>query len=154
VAIRTYLIRRSAVKALRALAVVLGVAAALLVVPAGAYAAGNQSAPSASATVGAVPLATIHGCPAGWYCLYDDINWNAGTNGRRLQFQSCNVTQNLTDFGFNDDASSWVNNTSHSVQVFKDINGGGGVLWTSPPNSSSSFVGSANDQASSLRIIC
>jgi hypothetical protein len=141
-------------KALRAIAVVLGVAAVLLVLPAGAYAAGNPSATN-TATVSAVPQVTIHGCPTGWFCLYQDINFNAGTNGRRLQFQSCNVTQNLTDFGFNDQASSWVNNTSHSVRVFKDINGGGGILWTSAPNSQSSFVGGANnDQASSLRIIC
>ena len=138
-------------KALRALTVVLGVVAALFVLPPGAFAAWNPTTTSTAATVGAAPQATIHGCPAGWFCLYADANFG----GRRLPFSSCNVTQNLTNFGFNDQASSWVNNTSHSVRVFKDINGGGGILWTAPPHSQSSFVGGANnDQASSLRIIC
>ena len=98
--------------------------------------------------------ATVHGCPAGWFCFYDDINFNAGTSGRRLQFQSCGL-QNLTDFGFNDDASSWVNNTGSTVDVFKDTGGRGGRLWHEAANSSSAFVGGANnDQASSFRRNC
>jgi Peptidase inhibitor family I36 len=139
---------------LRALAAVIGAIGALLVLPAGASASGNTGAAPATATTGAVPQATIHGCPAGFYCFYDDINFNAGTSGRRLQFQSCGV-QNLTNFGFNDDASAWVNNTGHTVDVFKDIGARGGLLWHSPAHSQAAFVGGANnDQASSFRINC
>jgi hypothetical protein len=121
---------------------------ALAVASAPAYA---SSAPAVAATsTQAVPNATINGCPSGFYCFYQDANFG----GRRVQFQSCG-TQNLTDFGFNDEASSWVNNTNSSWDVFKDINRGGGRLWHSPPNSRSSFVGSAaNDQASSFTRNC
>jgi hypothetical protein len=142
-------------KALRALAVVVGVVAALFALSAGAYASvSNPGVTSTAANASAVPQATIHGCPAGWFCFYDDINWNQGTNGRRLQFQSCGL-QNLTDFGFNDDASSWVNNTGSSVDLFRDIGGQGGLLWHEAPNSSAAFVGGANnDQASSFRRNC
>ena len=50
-------------KSFRALAVVIGAVAALLALPAGAYASANPGA--TSSTANAVPLATIHGCPAG-----------------------------------------------------------------------------------------
>lgn len=140
----------SVVKALRALTVVLGVAAVLLVLPAGAYAAGNPSAMSTAATVGVVPQATVRGCPSGWFCFYKDANFG----GPRLQSQQCGLL-NLTTFGFNDQISSWVNNTSSSVDVFGDINGRGVLLWHEPPFSRSSFVGpAANDQASSVRHNC
>jgi hypothetical protein len=125
-----------------------GVAAGLALGPVAAHAAdlpaARVSAPAA------VPQATIHGCPSGWFCFYKD----AGFGGRRVQFSSCGL-QNLTDFGFNDQASSWVNNTGSSVDVFKDVNGGGGRLWHEPAHSESSFVGSgANDKASSFRRNC
>jgi len=141
-------------KTLRAFVVMVGVVAALLALPTGASASANPGATATTANTTAIPQATIHGCPAGWFCFYDDINFNAGTNGRRLQFQSCGL-QNLTDFGFNDDASSWVNNTGSTIDVFKDIDGRGGRLWHEAAHSSSSFVGGANnDQASSFRRNC
>src|SRR5262249_46639950 len=125
-----------------------GVAAGLALSPVAAHAAdlpaARESAPAA------IPQATIHGCPSGRFCFHKD----AGFGGRRLQFSSCGL-QNLTDFAFNDQASSWVNNTGSSVDVFRDVNGGGGRLWHEPPHSQSSFVGSgANDQASSFRRNC
>jgi len=141
-------------KTVRALTVVFGAIAVLLVLPAGGYAAENPSINQAAPNVTAEPQATIHGCRAGWFCLYQNVNFNIGDPGRRPQFRTCNRTQNLTDFGFNDQASSWVNNTSHSVRVFRDV-GGHGVLWTAAPHSRVSDVGRGdNDEASSLRVLC
>ena len=92
-------------------------------------------------------------CKPGEYCFYDDINFNGSTNNRVLHFNQCsgqNQTANLTDYGFNDDTSAWVNNTGWRIAVYSDINGGGGVLWTENPNSRASFVGGWNDMASSF----
>jgi hypothetical protein len=92
-------------------------------------------------------------CRANEYCFYDDINFNAGTNTRVLHFNLCSGgsgTGNLTDYGFNDDASAWVNNTGWYITVYNDVNRGGGSLWTESPHSLVSFVGNANDKASSF----
>ncbi|WP_262064344.1 peptidase inhibitor family I36 protein [Streptomyces sp. STR69] len=89
-------------------------------------------------------------CASGQFCLWQD-NWS----GRMLSWtpstQLCSgFTINLTDFGFNDVASSWANNTqSYTIDVWHDIGQGGSRLWTELPGTSSRFV-TANDQASSL----
>lgn len=136
------------IKSLVRIALIAGFASTVALTPVTSHAADLRS--TGQPVTAAVPLATIHGCPSGWFCFYHDANFG----GRMLQFSSCGI-QNLTDFGFNDQTSSWVNNTSSSVDVFKDINGGGGRLWHESPHSQSSFVGSAaNDQASSFRRNC
>jgi hypothetical protein len=92
-------------------------------------------------------------CRANEYCFYDDINFNAGTNTRVLHFNQCSGvgdTANLTDYGFNDDTSAWVNNTGWYITVYSDIGGGGGALWTESPHARASFVGGQNDKASSF----
>lgn len=101
-----------------------------------------------------------HGCPyANWfggnhyYCFYSDINFG----GSRVQFLYCgNVEDNLTNYGFNDVTSSWVNtkglslSPGYTINVYRDVNAAGGSLWQEPPATASSWVGSANnDQASS-----
>jgi len=98
------------------------------------------SEPSAVAGSSAV-LAVVHGCPSGWYCVYENSNWG----GRRLQFSDC-TRNDLSDFGFRDKTSSWVNNGSHRVQVKNDLTAlPDPVLWTMSPGSSSSYVGDANN---------
>jgi hypothetical protein len=87
------------------------------------------------------PAATVHGCPAGWYCVYQNINFG----GRRLQFSDC-ARNDLSDFGFRDQTSAWVNNGPHTVQVKDDLTlWPDPVLWTMSPGASSSFVGNANN---------
>jgi hypothetical protein len=136
------------IKALVRTALMAGVASALALAPVAGHAADLRSDRVSASEI--VPQATVHGCPSGWFCFYHDANFG----GRMLQFSDCGI-QNLTDFGFNDQASSWVDNTGSSVDVFLNINGGGGVLWHESPHSSSSFVGSgANDRASSFRRNC
>lgn len=66
----------------------------------------------------------------------------------RLQFSDCS-RNDLSDFGFRDKTSSWVNNGSHRVQVKNDLTARPDpVLWTMAPQSSSSYVGDDdNDKA-------
>lgn len=86
-------------------------------------------------------LANPHACPSGWYCVYQDSNWG----GRRLQFSDC-TRNDLSNFGFRDQTSSWVNNGSLTVQVKNDLTlQPDQVLWTMAPQSLSSFVGAANN---------
>ncbi len=51
-----------------------------------------------------------HNCPNGWWCFYDYTNFG----GRRLQFSDCS-TQKLSDYGFNNVTSSWVNHSSRKI---------------------------------------
>ena len=78
-------------------------------------------------------LVDAHGCPSGWYCVYQDINWG----GRRLQFSDC-TRNDLGNFGFRDQTSSWVNNGSHTLAVRNDIPLlPDQTLWTMPAQSTS-----------------
>lgn len=88
--------------------------------------------------------ATWHGCPSGWYCVYQHANWG----GARLQFSDC-TRNDLSTYGFRDKTSSWVNNGPLRVQVKNDLSfRPDPVLWTMNPNSASSYVGdSQNDKA-------
>jgi len=55
-------------------------------------------------------------------------------------------------YGFSDQTSSWVDNTSAYVTVDDNV---GGAPWLGSPGSASADVGSAdNDRADSFWIIC
>ncbi len=87
-------------------------------------------------------------CPAGWLCLWHD----EGYLGRMLEFQSVGYWQNLTDYGFNDQMSSWRNRTSHDAEWSYDINGGGTTRCMAS-GASAKYVGDGdNDQASAIKI--
>lgn len=88
-------------------------------------------------------------CPDTWVCLWQDQNYA----GRMLQFHDVTTNwQNLTDYGFNDQMSSWRNRKNKDAKWAWDV-GGGGVQRCMNANSSSSYVGSGdNDEASSIRI--
>ena len=105
------------------------------------------SEPPSLADNGIGPTGSVQGCPVGWYCFYQNINFNAGAAGRRLQFSDCNSTQFLTDYGFGNQTSSWVvNKTVRNIVVFDAL--GTVQLWTEFGHSNSSWVGpAANDRA-------
>lgn len=104
------------------------------------------------------------GCPytgtTGWTCFYQNIDFNhnscsgsgtCGDGGRMLEFATCG-RQDLSSYGFSDQTTSWVNNTSSYVTVY-DVNNT--LLWSESPGSSSSYVGSAdNDKADNFWLIC
>jgi len=103
--------------------------------------AAAASADGASARAGAVTPSDIEGCPtvvfgADWFCLYADINWG----GRRLQW-STSCTDQLSNYGFNNQTSSWVNGGALYVYVDDPSRN----LWTETPHTKSSNVGATNN---------
>lgn len=103
---------------------------------------------------------TSNSCPwvAGgtkYYCFYEDADFN----GRRLQwsYQYCYSYNNskyinFADYSFSNKASSWVNNSNHTISVFDGKNAGGDLLWKESRVSHSSYVGKpSNDKASSFK---
>jgi len=83
------------------------------------------------------PAATVHNCPSGYFCFYDAQNYG----GRRVQYRDC-YEQALPE-NFTSNVTSWVHNKSSGIVQPYWI--GGDILWTEYPNSSSSNVGSANN---------
>ena len=120
--------------------------------------------PGAAATLSPLTTSYRYGCPytatTGWTCFYQNIDFNhnscsgsgtCGDGGRMLEFSTCG-TQDLSTYGFSDQTTSWVNNTSSYVTVY-DVNNS--LLWSESPGSSSSYVGSAdNDKADNFWLIC
>jgi hypothetical protein len=98
----------------------------------------------------------IGACHSGssWYCFYQNANFNQGflNDGRVLNFNVCDGKPgNFNNFGFDKQASGWVNNRGDRVKVYRGPNGGGGLLWTESAHTVVSYVGDANnDQASSF----
>jgi hypothetical protein len=115
-----------------------------------------EMAPKSSVNGGITPAITSyqHGCPYNsstrYYCFYQDASWG----GRMLEFQDCSsggTAQHLTDYGFGNMTTSWVN-TRGSGHGFINVNDdAGGNLWdewTATTISQSSNVGTAaNDKA-------
>jgi hypothetical protein len=91
-------------------------------------------------------IAAVPACANDWLCLYADINGG----GRRLIFND-HYWQNLNEYGFNDQASSWRNNqgSGHRGWLARDEGGRGGQISISP-NTYSANLGAYNDWASSV----
>ncbi|MFC6018238.1 hypothetical protein ACFP2T_18765 [Plantactinospora solaniradicis] len=102
------------------------------------------------------PMATAYrrGCPystvtnADWYCFYTNSNWR----GRRLQFRDT-CADFASNWGFNNQTSSWVN-THRLRRVYTYDSAGGALLWIESTGiSESSWVGaSKNDRLSYWRV--
>ncbi len=88
-------------------------------------------------------------CPDDWVCLWQDRDFR----GRMLQFREWqDGWQNLTNYGFNDEMSSWRNRKNKDARWAWHTNGDG-TRRCMNANSSSSYVGNGdNDEASSIRI--
>jgi hypothetical protein len=101
---------------------------------------------SASTTAARAPR-----CPGGgWACFFEHRDWG----GRMLQFQSCGYYQYFSDYGFDNQTSSWHNRQAfRSVDVYDWVDGG---LWhMEQGNVSSSYVGNQrNDKADYFMINC
>lgn len=92
----------------------------------------------------AAPPAAVKGCPSNRFCFYRHRNYK----GRMLKFRDCK-RQSLADYGFGNETSSWVNNTSYrKVDVYDAGPSPDKRLWRETAHSKSSWVGSsANDKA-------
>ncbi len=82
-----------------------------------------------------------------WFCFYQNANFG----GRMVQFQDCGV-QDLTNYGFGDETSSWVNNFNNGAAIVNVYTEKGhsssNLLWQESPVSTSTYVGNAdNDRA-------
>jgi hypothetical protein len=85
-----------------------------------------------------------HGCPKGWFCFYQHEKWG----GRMLRFSNCppgGLAQYFTDYGFENQTTSWTVNRSLN---FVNVNDFASNLWNESAFSASSNVGTArNDRA-------
>ncbi|MET8383193.1 peptidase inhibitor family I36 protein [Streptosporangium canum] len=114
------------------------------------FSAGEATPPR---SLDAAAAANWHGCPSGWYCFYENENFNERSNGttvgRRLQFSDTDVWQYFINYGFQDKTTSWVNRNYWTVTVQNsNPNGQYWDIWEEPAQSLSANVGSAdNDKA-------
>ena len=89
-----------------------------------------------------------------YYCLYAADKFD----GRRLQwadqycyYYNASTSVNLSDWDFDNQTTSWVNNSDFTVYVYDGANGGGSLLWSEGSVSNSPNVGTGNnDRATSL----
>ncbi|WP_242890833.1 peptidase inhibitor family I36 protein [Actinomadura litoris] len=80
-------------------------------------------------------------CASDAYCFYDLPNFG----GRKLTYRDCGGNQSLTDYGFGNKTSSWVNNTKHMVEVYdKDVTPFV-TLWREAAKSAAARVSTATD---------
>jgi hypothetical protein len=89
-------------------------------------------------------------CPEDWLCLYQHANYA----GRFLWFQDCCYFQYLTDYGFQNQTTSWRNRLDNNDVRFWDMAPSPDkVLWCSDTHAISPNVGAAaNDKADKLYI--
>jgi peptidase inhibitor family I36 len=85
-------------------------------------------------------------CPSGWVCLWQDGSYS----GRMLKWSSSGTAiAHLSDYGFNDEMSSWANKGSHLARWWTDASYSG-TRHDMPAGSSSAHGG--GDSASSFKI--
>ncbi len=88
-------------------------------------------------------------CPSLYFCFWAAANFE----GRRLQFSDCGV-QDLGDYGFRNQTTSWQNTTADWIQVFQ-LDVIDDLLWQEAPRSRSANVGAAdNDRADYFERVC
>ncbi|WP_455359358.1 peptidase inhibitor family I36 protein [Streptomyces sp. SYSU K21746] len=109
---------------------------------------GEKQARAAGEAAG--PLGTPN-CRYLWTCLYEHSNYD----GRRLTWSDCNF-ENLANWGFNDQTTSWHNNQSRGTRttVYNWTGTAWAVLWASTAPSSSSNVGAANNDKADGLWVC
>ena len=85
-------------------------------------------------------------CPSGWVCLWQDGSYS----GRMLKWSASGTSiAHLSDYGFNDEMSSWANRGSHLARWWTDASFNG-TRHDMPAGSSAAHGG--GDTASSLKI--
>lgn len=97
-----------------------------------------------------VPAAgeSFDSCPTGNVCLFFDSNWQ----GDMVLFSSCCAWNNLSNYGFNNSASSWRNRKNVDAQLAMDAGGGGSKLCLNNNDYSSTMPGGWDNSASSIRV--
>ncbi len=112
------------------------------------------SARGAQAGAGSGQSFDTQDCPGGafkkdYYCFYQYRDWG----GRRVQFTGDTKAADAADWGFNNGTTSWVSNDvdctvkAYNAERPSDMSN---WMWKQPENSSSSYVGSDNDNKMSF----
>src|SRR5262249_29143973 len=95
---------------------------------------------------GNIPPSALSDCDAGFLCLWVD----QGFGGRHVQFQDSGC-QNLSQFSFNDMASSWWNRNGNNYRIYRNANCDDLMFVAQSSAQVSNLAGSGtNDQASSI----
>ncbi|MFJ1756609.1 peptidase inhibitor family I36 protein [Kitasatospora sp. NPDC088134] len=85
-------------------------------------------------------------------CLFDDANYAGLRFARDAYWNPWVTTYNLSDSGYNDRMSSWINNGRHDARWFSDANAKGDTRCMNS-HSFNSYVGwYDNDEASSIQV--
>ena len=92
--------------------------------------------------------AAFDSCPSGYVCLWDGANYS----GSLFAFNNCCAWINLSDYGFNNAASSWRNRMSVDAQLAMGADGNGSRLCLNNNSSDGNMGTTWNDAASSERI--
>jgi hypothetical protein len=111
----------------------------------------NDKASVAAAPAGNGGVSTLSYClglSTLWLTLYE----NTGFGGRALNFRDEGFWQNLSTWSFDNQMSSWDNNTYCDAYASWDANGGGAWLTMSALSSNSNVGATWNNQASAIYI--
>lgn len=106
----------------------------------------GESASSSQTSDEVVALGSAGSCPGGvtvtdYYCFYQYRNYD----GRRVQFTGATEFGYASNYGFNNGTSSWVSRDVDCVVSAYDGTSFQTAMWRQPENSTSSFVGTANN---------
>lgn len=107
--------------------------------------AANGSASRSQATAATQPGS----CDFPYFCIFESSNFN----GRKLQFSSCGVVQDVYVYGFNDMTSSVIN-TRQAGAFLNDNSNGTGPNFFVPRNTRSAAIPTFNDRTSSVFLRC
>ncbi|AYY14308.1 hypothetical protein EF847_18005 [Actinobacteria bacterium YIM 96077] len=86
------------------------------------------------------PMGTYTSCPSGYYCFYTGTNYD----GMRYQFSNT-CSSYASSWGFNNQATSWVNRAGSNKIIYAYDYNGGQLLWYEPHPSRSTYVGSGDN---------
>lgn len=87
-------------------------------------------------------------CPSGYLCLFEDVNWG----GNMVAISNCCAWNNLSDFGFNNLASSWRNRKNVDGQIAQGAGGAGSRLCLNNNSYASSLPTGWDNTVSSFRV--
>lgn len=71
-------------------------------------------------------------CPSGRFCLYEHLHLNEPPSPVGLVLKTDDSLSDLRNYGFNDEASSFFNNSHRVVTVYRDVHFSGGEVTVEP----------------------
>lgn len=109
---------------------------------------GGEASLAPSSMGGESLLSYCNGDGSLWLVLYE----NTSFGGRSLSFRDQGIWQNMSTYSFDNQMSSWDNNTGCTAYAAWDANGGGSWLTMSASSSNSNVGSTWDNQTSSIHI--